>query len=56
VVNGQFIFPFQRTVDRYNAAANAMTAASKQVTELEQERKALRKSGQERWMKFVNGS
>ena len=56
VVDGQFIFPFQRTVDRYNVAANAMTAASKQVTELEQERKNLVKSGQERWMQFVNGT
>ena len=55
VVDGQFIFPFQRTVDRYNVAANAMTAASKHVAETEGEGKNLRKSGQERWMQFVNG-
>jgi hypothetical protein len=55
VVDGQFIFPFQRTVDRYNVAANAMTAASKHVAETEVEGKNLRKSGQERWMQFVNG-
>jgi len=55
VVDGQFIFPFQRTVDRYNVAANAMTAASKHVAETEEEGKNLKKSGQERWIKFVNG-
>ena len=55
VVDGQFIFPFQRTVDRYNVAANAMTAASKHVAETEVEGKNLRKSGQQRWMQFVNG-
>jgi hypothetical protein len=55
VVDGQFIFPFQRTVDRYNVAANAMTAAAKHVTELEEERKNLMKAARERWMQFVNG-
>ena len=55
VVDGQFIFPFQRTVDRYNVAANAMTVAAKRVAELEEERKSLMKSGQERWIQFVNG-
>jgi len=55
VVNGQFIFPFQRTVDRYNAAAGAMTAASNRVAELEETRKALLKSQQEGWEQFVNG-
>ena len=38
VVNGQFIFPFQRTVDRYNVAASAMIAASTRVAELEEEK------------------
>jgi hypothetical protein len=55
VVDGQFIFPFQRTVDRYNAAAQAMTAAAKQVVELEGERKSLEQSRQQRWQQFVNG-
>jgi hypothetical protein len=55
VVGGQFIFPFQRTVDRYNAAANAMTSASKHIAELEEEKKGMMKSGQERWIQFVNG-
>ena len=41
VVNAQFIFPYQRAVERYNAAANAMTAAAKRVAGLEAERKAL---------------
>jgi hypothetical protein len=55
VVNGQFIFPFQHTVNRYNAAAQAMTVAAKGVAELEEERKGLLKSQQERWEQFVNG-
>jgi hypothetical protein len=55
VVNGQFIFPFQRTVDRYNVAAHAMTVATKRVAELEEERKSLLKSQQEGWEQFVNG-
>jgi hypothetical protein len=55
VVDGQLIFPFQRTVERYNVAAGAMTAATKRVAELEAERKTLTKSGQERWVQFVRG-
>ena len=55
VVNGQFIFQFQRTVDRYNVAAHAMTVAAKRVAELQEERKSLEKSQQERWQQFVNG-
>jgi hypothetical protein len=55
VVNGQFIFPFQLTVNRYNAAAEAMSAAARRVAELEEERKALLKSQQTAWVQFVNG-
>jgi hypothetical protein len=55
VVNGQLIFPFQRDVDRYNVAANAMTAAAKRVGDLDEERKGLLKSQQERWSRFVSG-
>ena len=54
VVNGQFIFPFQHTVDRYNVAANAMNAAAKRVAELEEERKTLTQSQQEEWEQLVN--
>jgi hypothetical protein len=54
VVKGQFIFPFQRTVDRYNVAAQAMTVAAKRVADLEEERKNLLKSQQERWQQFVS--
>jgi len=54
-VNGQFIFPFQRTVDRYNAAASAMAVASTRVAELEETRKVLLKSQQEGWEQFVKG-
>ena len=41
VVDGQFIFPLQRTVDRYNVAATAMSAATKRVVALEEERTSL---------------
>jgi len=55
VVKGEFIFPFQRTVDRYNAAANAMTVAAKRVAELEEERKSQLKSQQQAWEQFLSG-
>ena len=55
VVNGQFIFPFQHTLDRYNVAARAMTVATKRVTDLEEERKGLLKSQQAQWQQFVSG-
>jgi hypothetical protein len=55
VVRGEFIFPFQPTVDRYNAAANAMTVAAKRVAELEEERKSQLKSQQQAWEQFVSG-
>lgn len=52
-VNGQFIFPNQRTVDRYNIAAHAMAVAGKRVGELEQERRRLVQLQQEQWRQFV---
>ena len=55
VEGGQFIFPFQRTVDNYNVAAHAMTVAAKRITELEGERKSLLKSQQEGWEPFISG-
>jgi hypothetical protein len=54
-VKGEFIFPFQPTVDRYNAAANAMTVAAKRVAELEEERKSQLRSQQQAWEQFVSG-
>jgi hypothetical protein len=56
VVNGQLIFPNQRAVERYNVAANAMRSASNRVAGLEAERKALVKSGQDKWVQFVKGA
>lgn len=53
VEGGQFIFPFQRTVDRYNVAAQAMTVAAKHVAELGEERNRLLQSQQERWRQFA---
>jgi hypothetical protein len=55
VEKGQFVFPFQLSANRYNAAAGAMTAAAARVDELEQEQKSLLRSQQERWTQFVNG-
>ena len=55
VVNGEFIFPLQRAVDRYNVAAHAMTVASKRVADLDAERKSLQQSQQQRWERFVSG-
>jgi hypothetical protein len=55
VVDGQFIFPLQRTVDRYNVAARAMTAATGRVVALEEERKTLLTSQQAAWVQFANG-
>jgi hypothetical protein len=55
VENGQFVFPFQLSANRYNAAAGAMAAAAARLDELEQERKDLLKSQHERWTQFVNG-
>jgi hypothetical protein len=55
VVKGEFIFTFQHIVDRYNAAADAMTVAAKRVAELEEERQSQLQSQQERWLQLVNG-
>jgi hypothetical protein len=54
-VDGQFIFPMQRTVDRYNGAARAMTTATRRVVDLEEERRNLLKSQQDGWLQFVSG-
>ena len=54
VVNGQFIFPLQRTADRYNAAAQAMTAAAKRVAELQEERRQLLQSQLQGWEQFAD--
>jgi hypothetical protein len=54
VVSGQLIFPFQRTVDRYNIAAYAMTTAAKRVADLEAERKNRMQSKPEGWEQLVD--
>jgi hypothetical protein len=53
VVAGQFIFPLQRTVERYNTAAQAMTSAAKHVAELETEMKKQEKPLPEEWMQLT---
>jgi hypothetical protein len=55
VVNGEFVFPFQYVVNRYNAAADAMGVAAKRVNDLEEERRGLLKAQQEAWLQLVNG-
>jgi hypothetical protein len=55
VVNGQFIFPFQLTVNRYNAAVEAMAVAAKRVADSGEERKSLLKSQQLQWVEFIHG-
>src|ERR1700722_2821709 len=54
-VGGQFIFPLQRTADRYNVAAQAMTAAAKPVADLDQQRTSLLQSQQAQWLHFIRG-
>jgi hypothetical protein len=55
VVNGEFIFPFQHVVNRYNAAAESMSVAAKRVNDLEAERRSLKQSQQDGLVQFVNG-
>ena len=50
VVAGQFIFPLQRTVERYNVAAQAMTSAGKRVAELESDMKKQETPLPEEWL------
>jgi hypothetical protein len=55
VVDGQFIFSLQRTVDRYNVAVHDMAVATKNIAESEADRKALTQSQQQGWEQVVNG-
>jgi hypothetical protein len=53
VVAGQFIFPLQRTVERYNAAAQAMTSAAKRVNDLETDMKKQNQPLPEEWIQLT---
>jgi len=53
VTNGQFIFRAQSTADSYNAAAVAMAAAAKRLTELDEEATALKQVQLKRWKDFA---
>jgi hypothetical protein len=53
VVNGQFIFPLQRTVERYNTASKAMTAAARRVTDLETDMKKQNQPLPEEWTQLT---
>ena len=54
-VGGQFVFPLQRTADRYTVAAQAMIAAAKPIAELDEEQKRLLQSQRAQWLHFVKG-
>jgi hypothetical protein len=54
VVAGQFIFPLQRTVERYNVAARAMTGAAARVAELQEQLTKLLQSQQAGWQQSVD--
>jgi hypothetical protein len=41
VVNGEFIFTLQSTVERYNVAAQAMTIAANRLAELDEQRRKI---------------
>jgi hypothetical protein len=56
LADGQLIFPYQRTADRYNVVADAMSAATKRVAELEEEQKTLRQSHLDGWEQLVSGN
>jgi hypothetical protein len=54
IVAGQFIFPLPRTVERYNAAAQAMTSAGGRVNELETGVKKLAQPIPEEWIRWTS--
>ena len=53
VTKGQVIFRLQPTADSYNAASEAMAAATKRAADLEEEKVGLKQSQLDRWKKFV---
>ena len=53
IVDGQFIFPLPRTVERYNAAAQAMTSAAKRVNDLETDLKKQNQPLPEEWIQLT---
>jgi hypothetical protein len=52
--SGEFVFSDNAIVERYNIAANAMTAASKRVADLEDEGKKLTQAQQEGFDRFIS--
>jgi hypothetical protein len=54
VENGQFVFPSQYSADSYNRAAAAMAAATKRITELQDETTTLKQSRLNRWKTFTD--
>ena len=56
VENGQFVFPFQYSADSYNRAAAAMAAATKRITELQDETTTLKQSRLNRWKTLLTAN
>lgn len=54
VVSGQFVFPDQRSVERYTLAAQAMTSAGRRVNELETAMKKQEKPLPEEWVPLTD--
>ena len=55
-VAGQFVFPDQRSVERYNAAAQAMTSAGRRVNELETAMKKQERPLPEEWIPLTGAN
>jgi hypothetical protein len=53
IVAGQFVFPDQRAVERYNVAAQAMTSAGRRVNELETAMKKQEQPLPAEWMPLI---
>jgi hypothetical protein len=53
VVDGHLIFPLQRTFERYNAAAQAMSSAAKRVNDLETDMKKQNPPLPEEWLQLT---
>jgi len=56
VVDGQLVFPLQRTVERYNTAAQAMTSAARRVTDLETDMKKQKQPLPEEWTQLTGAN
>ena len=54
--NGQFLFPDQSALDRFNVALNAVKGTATKLMQLDTERKQLEQAQQEGWKSAVSGT